>query len=69
MSYESNKGKVLDLLENHIIKYVVKDLEVLESIEPNPSGAGACAIPQAISTFAALDLIGYLILLKIATKG
>lgn len=61
MSHESNKRKVIDLFENHIIKYVVKDLEVLDSIEPDPSGSGACAIPQAISTFAALDLIGYLI--------
>lgn len=61
MSYESNKIEVLDLFDNHIIKYVVKDLEVLDSIEPDASGAGACTIPQAISTFAALDLIGYLV--------
>src|SRR5688572_3604781 len=61
MSYETNKAEVLALFDNHIIKYVIKDLEVLDSIEPDALGAGACAIPQAISTFAALDLIGYLI--------
>jgi hypothetical protein len=61
MSYESNKIEVLDLFDNHIIKYVLKDLEVLDRIELDASTAGACTIPQAISTFAALDLIGYLV--------
>lgn len=60
MSFESNKVAVLDLFENHIIKYIVKDLEVLDSIKPDASGAGGCAIPQASATFSALDLMGYL---------
>lgn len=58
---ESNKKEVLDFFENHIIKYVVKDLEILNKIEADGEGVGGCAIPQASSTFSALDLIGYLI--------
>lgn len=61
MSYETNKSEVLDLFDNHIIKYIVKDLEILDNIAPDIAGTGACTIPQAISTFAALDLIGYLV--------
>lgn len=61
MSYEINKGEVLGLFDNHIKRYVVKDLEVLDGIKPDDFGAGGCAIPQASSTFAALDLIGYLV--------
>lgn len=60
MSYETDKDEVIKLFDNHIMKYIVKDLEVLDSIKPDSCGAGACTIPQAISTFAALDLIGYL---------
>lgn len=58
---ENDKTVVLDFFENHIIKYVVKDLEILNTIEAVENGAGGCAIPQASSTFSALDLIGYLI--------
>lgn len=61
MSYTNNKAIVINLFDNHIIKYIVKDLEILNSIEADSSGYGGCAIPQASSTFAALDLIGYLI--------
>jgi hypothetical protein len=43
------------------MKYVVSDLEVLDAIRANSDGIGGCAIPQAVSTFAALDLLGYLI--------
>jgi hypothetical protein len=58
---ENNKKEVLDFFENHIIKYVVKDLEILNTIKADANGAGGCAIPQASSTFSAIDLIGYLI--------
>jgi hypothetical protein len=61
MSYENNKLDVLSLFDNHIIKYVVKDLLVLDSIKADDLGLGGCSIPQAISTFSALDFIGYLI--------
>ena len=58
---ENNKKEVLDFFENHIIKYVATDLEKLNEIEADGEGVGGCAIPQASSTFSALDLIGYLI--------
>lgn len=61
MSYEIDKKEVLNLFDNHIMRYIVKDLEVLDRIKPDDYGAGGCAIPQASSTFAALDLIGYLV--------
>lgn len=60
MIFETNKAKVLQLFESHILRYVIKDLEVLDSISPDALGAGGCTIPQAISTFASLDLIGFL---------
>jgi len=56
-----NKKEVLDFFKNHIIKYVVSDLEKLNKIEADGEGVGGCAIPQASSTFSALDLVGYLI--------
>lgn len=59
MSFESNKAEVIELFENHILKYIVKDLEVLDEIKAE-DGVGGCAIPQAIATFSALDLMGYL---------
>ncbi len=60
MNYETDKYEVIKLFDNHIMKYIVKDLEVLDSLKPDSCGAGACTIPQAISTFAALDFVGYL---------
>ena len=61
MSHENNKSIVLDLFDNHIIKYIIKDLEILDLIKADDFGVGGCAIPQATSTFSAIDLIGYLI--------
>ena len=60
MDYKANKAAVLDLFDNHILRYIIKDLEKLIEIEADDFGAGGCAIPQAISTFAVLDLIGYI---------
>jgi len=60
MSFESNKAEVIELFENHILKYIVKDLKVLDGIKADESGAGGCAIPQATAAFSALDLMGYL---------
>lgn len=59
MKYTENKLTVLDLFENHILKYIVQDLKILSSINPE-NGNGSCAIPQAIASFSAIDLIGYL---------
>ncbi len=61
MNYENNKHYVLSLFDNHIIKYIIKDLQVLNSIKGDVLGEGGCSIPQANSTFSALDFIGYLI--------
>jgi hypothetical protein len=61
MRYQADKISVLDFFENHILKYVVVDLEVLDKIKADSYGLGGCAIPQASSTFAALELMGYLI--------
>lgn len=61
MSYESDKKEVLDFFDNHILKYIIVDLEVLNEIKATRLGGGGCSIPQASSTFSALDLIGYLI--------
>jgi hypothetical protein len=60
MTFEKNKVIVLNLFDEHIKKYIVKDLKVLNAIIPDDSGNGGCAIPQALATFSAIDLIGYL---------
>ena len=60
MSYETDKANILAFFDNHIIRYVVSDLEALNSIEADETGAGGCSIPQASATFSALDLMGYL---------
>jgi hypothetical protein len=61
MAYDTDKLDVLKFFDDHILKYIVTDLEVLNSIEADSNGIGGCAIPQAVSTFSALDLLGYLI--------
>jgi hypothetical protein len=61
MSYENDKIEVLSLFDNHIMKYIIKDLEILDDITADSLGRGGCAIPQSMATFAALDLISYLI--------
>lgn len=61
MSYSIDKAEVLNFFDNHIMKYIIADLEILDKIKADGSGVGGCAIPQALSTFAALDLIGYLL--------
>jgi len=60
MSYNSDKELVIGFFETHILKYIVTDLKVLNDITANSNGEGGCAIPQAISAFSAIDLIGYL---------
>lgn len=55
------KDEIVHFFENYILKYIVNDLKRLDEIQPDRDGLGACAIPQAISTFAVADLIGYLI--------
>lgn len=55
------KHEIVDFFENYILKYIVNDLKRLDEIKPDMDGLGACAIPQAISAFAAADLLGYLI--------
>lgn len=55
------KNEVLNFFDKHILKYIVTDLKVLDSISANKDGVGACSIPQAMATFAAIDLIWYLI--------
>ena len=61
MSYLVNKAEVMEFFDNHIMKYIITDLEILNKIKADDSGIGGCAIPQALSTFSALDLMGYLL--------
>ncbi len=60
MTHEENKQEVMQLFDNHILKYIVSDLIKLNSIMADENGVGGCSIPQAISTFSALDFVGYL---------
>ncbi len=61
MNYLVNKAEVMEFFDNHIMKYIITDLEILNKIKADDSGIGGCAIPQALSTFSALDLMGYLL--------
>ncbi len=60
MSYATNKQSVINFFDFYVLKYIVTDLKVLDKISADEKGEGGCTIPQAVSTFAALDLIGYL---------
>mgnify|MGYP007097323165 FL=1 len=51
MSYLVNKAEVMEFFDNHIMKYIITDLEILNKIKADDSGIGGCAIPQALSTF------------------
>lgn len=59
MTYLDQKKKIIQFFENYILEYLIPDLEKLNSIIPDSNGRGGCTIPQAIATFAAVDLMGY----------
>lgn len=61
MSFDSDKAYVLNFFQNYILKYIITDLKRLNKIRQKKNGTGACTIPQAIATFSALDLLGYLV--------
>ncbi len=61
MSYQLEKEEVVNFFENHVLKYIIPDLENLMKIKANEDGSGACAVPQAMTTFSVCDLFGYLL--------
>ncbi|MDB5222634.1 MAG: hypothetical protein JWN83_1301 [Chitinophagaceae bacterium] len=61
MQYADHKNSVLKFFDEYALKYLVSDLEMLDSIKADDNGIGGCAIPQAISTFSAVDLFGFLL--------
>jgi hypothetical protein len=61
MDYQECKNNVLAFFENHVYEYLIPDLEVLNNIQADANGRGGCTIPQAMTTFAAIDLFGFLI--------
>jgi len=61
MPYQDHKKAVLSFFNDYVFKYLTTDLEKLASIDADANGIGGCAVPQALSTFAAVDLFGYLV--------
>jgi hypothetical protein len=55
------KDRVLRFFEDEIERFLIKDIDVLTKIRPDPSGDGGCTVPLAMFLFAAMDLFGYLI--------
>jgi hypothetical protein len=53
---------ILSFLEDEVTRYLVPDIERLNTVRPQgPGGTGACAIPAAMLLFAITDLFGYLV--------
>jgi len=61
MDYQDYKKSVLSFFDDFVLKYLISDLQKLDSLTADSKGVGGCAVPQALSTFAAIDLFGYLI--------
>ena len=61
MNYQDYRTAVLAFFDDYILRYVIPDLEKLDSIQADGQGTGGCAVPQALATFAAVDLFGYLV--------
>jgi hypothetical protein len=61
MNYQDYKTTVLAFFDDYILRYVISDLKKLDSIQADAQGAAGCTVPQALATFAAVDLFGYLI--------
>ncbi|UOE49359.1 hypothetical protein MTO98_33740 [Mucilaginibacter sp. SMC90] len=63
MTIEENRKSALRLFDENIIKYIVGDLELLDTIQPQSNG-NSCAVPTAMLILGALEFIGFLIIEK-----
>lgn len=62
MQYQDHKVDVLSFFTGHVLKYLLPDIQKLDSITADADGTGGgCAVPQALASFAATDLFGYLV--------
>lgn len=67
-SIEIKRKKVISFYEQFIEGYIIGDLEVLRSINPDPvSGLKGCTIPTAMTIISTIDLLGFLIKEKAQT--
>jgi hypothetical protein len=63
------KQIVLAFFETFIERFILEDLKVLQSIQPDTiTGLGGCTIPTAMAVISAIDLIGFLLNEKGDTK-
>jgi len=59
------KQKILNFYNVFIENFILKDLEVLQLIIPNPdTGLKGCTIPTAMAIISAMDLLGLLLNVK-----
>ena len=62
MKFETDKQKVIRFFEKFIDNYIVKDLKILQSINPDEkTGMGGCTIPTAMTIIASMELLGFLL--------
>ena len=56
-SLDTLKTNSLRFFSDYINRYVIEDLKVLEKIEPDADGLGACAVPTAMTVISTMDLL------------
>lgn len=62
MHLETDKQKVIRFFEKFVENYIVKDLTILQSIQPDAkTGLDGCTIPTAMTIISSMDLFGFLL--------
>ncbi|MEJ7827214.1 MAG: hypothetical protein WKF91_03435 [Segetibacter sp.] len=62
MTIENKREKILEFFKIFIKDFIGKDLEILNTITPDPhTGLGGCTIPTAMTIIASTELIGFLL--------
>jgi hypothetical protein len=62
MELEEKRKEILDFFKRFIEDFIMKDLEILNSIKPdNETGLGGCTIPTAMTIISASELLGFLL--------
>jgi len=62
MTLETDRQKVFRFFEKFIDNYIVKDLTILQSIQPDKeTGMGGCTIATAMTIISSMELLGFLL--------
>ena len=64
---ETKRNDILNFYKLFIEGYILEDLEILKSINPDHLGRKGCTIPTAMAIISSMDLLGFLIYEKAET--